>query len=104
MTRAVAERRRELAIRGALGASPARTLRMILREGASVTFAGVVLGLSAAAAVGKTLARLLYGVSPYDPLTFAVVASLVTIGALGVCYLAARRALRTDLLELLRSE
>ncbi|MGE5358026.1 MAG: ADOP family duplicated permease [Bacteroidales bacterium] len=104
MTRAIAERRRELAIRGALGASPSRTVRMVVGEGAIVTTAGVVLGLGAAAGVGRTLARLLYGVSPYDPLTFAVVGTLVGVCALGISYLAARRALRVDLLELLRSE
>lgn len=104
MTRAVAERRRELAIRGALGASPGRTLRMILGEGTVVTAAGVIAGLGVAAAVGRTLARLLYGVSPYDPLTFGAVALLVGGAGVGICYLAARRALRVDLLELLRAE
>jgi putative ABC transport system permease protein len=104
MTRAIAERRRELAIRGALGASPSRTVRMVLGEGTIVTVAGVALGLAAAAGVGRALARLLYGVSPYDLLTFTAVGALSAACALGICYLAARRALRVDLLELLRSE
>jgi predicted permease len=104
MTRAVAERRRELAIRGALGASPKRTLRMILGEGALVTGAGLLVGLGIAAALAGTLAQFLYGVTPRDPATFTVVAALVAAASLGVCYLAARRALRIDLLELLRGE
>jgi predicted permease len=104
MTRAVAERQRELAIRGVLGSSPARTLRMILTEGVLVTAAGVVGGLALAAAATRTLAKLLYGVSPLDPVTFAAVALTVTTCALGVCYLAARRVLRIDLLDLLRAE
>jgi predicted permease len=102
--RAVAERRRELAIRGALGATPTGNLRMIVGEGARWTALGVVVGLAAAGAVGRTLATLLYGVSPHDPATFAVVAVLVAAGALGTCYLAARRALQQDLLQLLRAE
>jgi predicted lysophospholipase L1 biosynthesis ABC-type transport system permease subunit len=102
--RAVAERRRELAIRGALGATPGGNLRMIVGEGARWTALGVVVGLAAAGAVGRTLATLLYGVSPHDPATFAAVAVLVAAGALGTCYLAARRALQQDLLQLLRAE
>jgi hypothetical protein len=104
VARAVAERRRELAIRGALGASPQRNLRMVMREGAVVMALGVGLGLAGSAGVGRLLATLLYGVSPYDPLTFATVAAIVAVGALGACYLAARRTLRVDLLELLRAE
>ncbi len=104
MTRAVAERRRELAIRGALGSSPAQTLRMILREGAIVTAGGVIAGIGLAAAAAHTLAQLLYGVTPHDPLTFTVVGLLVGACAVGVSYLAARRVLRIDLLELLRAE
>ena len=102
--RAVAERRRELAIRGALGATPGGNLRMIVGEGARWTALGVVVGLAAAGAVGRTLATLLYGVSPHDPATYTLVAVLVAAGALGTCYLAARRALQQDLLLLLREE
>jgi predicted permease len=104
MTRAVAERQRELAIRGVLGSSPARTLRMILTEGVLVTAASVVGGLALAAAATRTLEKLLYGVTPLNPVTFAAVAVLVTVGALVVSYLAARRVLRIDLIELLRAE
>jgi putative ABC transport system permease protein len=104
MTRAVAERRRELAIRGALGSSPARTLRTVLAEGVIVTAAGVAGGLALAAAAARTLEKLLYGVSPLDPTTFASVAALTTACALGVSYVAARRVLRIDPIELLRAE
>jgi putative ABC transport system permease protein len=104
MTRAVAERQRELAIRGALGSSPGRTLRAILAEGAIVTAAGVGGGLALAAVAARMLEKLLYGVSPLDPTTFAAVAVLATACALGVSYLAARRVLRIDLIELLRAE
>jgi predicted lysophospholipase L1 biosynthesis ABC-type transport system permease subunit len=104
MTRAVAERRRELAIRGALGSSPARTLRAVLIEGVLVTAAGVVGGLALAAAAARTLEKLLYGVSPLDPTTFAAVALVATVCALAVSYVAARRVLRIDLVTLLRAE
>jgi len=102
MSRAVAERRRELAIRGALGATPGRTLRMILEEAAVVTGLGVAVGLGAAAALSRTLTQFVYGVTPYDPATFASVALLVTVGATAVSYVAARRTLRINPLELLR--
>jgi putative ABC transport system permease protein len=104
MMRAVAERRRELAIRGALGASPGRTLRMVLGEGLRVTAAGVAAGLVVAVLAARTLASLLYGVSPYDAVSFALAAALVSAGALVVCWLVARRALRVDVLDTLRAE
>jgi putative ABC transport system permease protein len=103
-SRSVAERRRELAVRAALGATPAGNLNIVVREAAWWAAFGVVAGLCGAAAAGRTMARLLYGVSPYDPLTFAAVAVLVGGATLGVCYVAARRALRVDVLELLRAE
>ncbi len=104
MTRAVADRQQELAIRGVLGSSPTRTLRMILTEGMVVTTAGVVGGLALAAAATRALEKLLYGVTPLDPATFAAVALLVTGCALVVSYLAARRVLHIDLIDLLRAE
>ena len=104
MTRAVGERRRELAIRSALGASPGRTLQMIVREGAIVTGAGIAAGLAAAAAASRALASLLFGVSPQDALTFSAAAGLVAAGALAVCWAAGRRAARGDVLDLLRAE
>jgi len=104
MSRAISERRRELAIRGALGASPARTLRMILLEAGAVSATGVALGLLAAWAVRRGLSTLLYGIPAHDPLTFGCVALLVMAGATGVCYLAARRTLGINPIELLRVE
>jgi hypothetical protein len=104
MSRAVAERRRELAIRGALGATPARTLRMILREASAVTSIGLVLGLGAAAALSRTLTQFVYGITPFDPVTFLSVGVLVTLGATAVSYLAARRTLTINPLELLRED
>lgn len=102
MTRAVAERRRELAIRAAVGATPRQAVWLIVRDGALVSAVGLVLGLGAAAVAGRALARLLYGVSPYDPLTFAAVTSLIAATTLAACYIPARRAANVEPLELLR--
>jgi putative ABC transport system permease protein len=104
MTRAVVERRRELAIRGAIGASPERSIRMILLEGALVTIAGLGIGLGLAAALGRTLTGLLYGVTPHDSVTLGLVTAIVAASALAVAYLAARRVVKIDLIELLRTE
>jgi len=104
LARAVAERRHELAIRKALGASPAATVGIIVREGVLLAAAGVILGLGAAAGAARWLQSLLYGVSPLDPLTFAGVALVVAAAAILTSFLSARRAARIEPLELLRSE
>jgi ABC-type antimicrobial peptide transport system permease subunit len=104
LTRAVTERRRELAIRTVLGASPADAVWIIVREGVALTAAGVVLGLGAGAAAARWLESLLYGVSPLDPPTFVGIALLVSAAALMTSFLSARRAARNEPLELLRSE
>ncbi len=104
LARAVTERRRELAIRMALGSSPSGAVNIIVREGTWLAAAGVVLGLGAAAGAGRWLGALLYGVSPLDPLTFGSVALFVSAAALLTSLLAARRAARVEPVELLRSE
>ncbi len=104
LARAVTERRRELAIRTVLGATPAGAVGIIVREGVLLAAAGVVLGLGAGAAAARALQSLLYGVRPLDPLTFAAVAIVVSGAALLTSFLAARRAARIEPVELLRSE
>ena len=104
LARAVAERRRELAIRTVLGASPADAVAVVVREGVLLAAAGVILGLGAAVAAANWLKSLLYGVSPLDPLTFVAVALLVSAAAVLTSFLSARRAARIEPLELLRSE
>ena len=104
LARAVAERRQELAIRAALGASPGRLLRHVLRNGLIVAGSGLAGGLLGAAAIGRGLGSLLYGVSPFDPLTFGTVAVAVVLAALAASALPARRAARIDPLGILRAE
>lgn len=104
LSRAVAERRQELAIRAALGASPHQLISTVLRQGVVLTGIGLVLGVVAAGLVGRGLAHLLYGVSPHDVPTFVSVALLVVIGSMGASYLPARRASRVDPIVDLRYE
>ncbi|MCH7750467.1 MAG: ABC transporter permease [Acidobacteria bacterium] len=104
LARAVTERRQELAIRAAIGASPARIVRLVMSSSLIVTGIGLAVGLGAAAAAGRGLAGLLYGVSPYDPMTFAAVAGLVVAAALAASIIPARRAARLDPMIALRAE
>jgi putative ABC transport system permease protein len=102
--RSVSERQRELAIRAALGATSGMAVGLIVWNGTMLVGAGVVLGELGTAAVGRELASLVYGVSPYDPVTCVGMAIVVTVLAGRACYLPARRAARIDPLELLRAE
>ena len=104
VTRSVTERRRELATRAAIGASPARLVGLIVRDSLVVGTVGVGVGLAAAAGVGRGLSSLLYGVGPYDPLTFAAVAGLVLVATSVASLLPARRAARVDPLIALKGD
>jgi predicted permease len=88
----VTERRRDLAIRSALGASPRQLVRAVAAKGLGLTVAGLVIGLGLGGAAAHGISALLYGVSPYDPLTFGAAALAVGGGAILTTYLAARRA------------
>jgi putative ABC transport system permease protein len=104
LMRVVSERRQELAIRAALGATPANAVRTIVGEGALLAAAGVAIGCAGALGVGRALRTLLHGVSPYDPATLAGVCVFVAAASLLACYIPARRAGRVDPLVLLRAE
>ena len=104
LMRMVSERREELAIRAALGASPARAVWTIVSEGATLSFIGVALGCAGALGSGRALRTLLHGVSPHDPLTLAAVCAFVAAISLLACYLGARRAALVDPLLLLRAD
>jgi putative ABC transport system permease protein len=104
LARSVVERREELAIRSALGATPDGVVRLVASGGLRLVAVGIVLGLIATAATGRWLASLLTGVSPYDPSTYVVVAVAVLVTSACACYVPARRAARVDPLELLRGQ
>jgi predicted permease len=92
----VAERRREMAVRLALGASPRQIVRLIVRVGLGVAIAGIVAGTALALASTKVLATLLYDVAPTDPGSFGASAVVLLAAAALACYLPARRAANLD--------
>jgi putative ABC transport system permease protein len=100
----VTQRTREMGIRMALGAQARDVVRLVMRHGARLTVAGVVLGLAGAYAFTRLLASLLYGVSARDPLTFALVPAVLAAVALAAAYVPARRASRADPLLAIRAE
>jgi putative ABC transport system permease protein len=100
----VSERRREIGVRMALGATHDQILRLFLRYGLVVVVIGIGAGTAGAIAAGKSLASLVYGVTVKDPVTLATVAAVLTAVTLLACYLSARSATRVDPLEALRSE
>lgn len=104
MTTLVAERRRDLAIRAALGASPSRLAWTIVWQGLALTAAGVALGLGLGGAAARSLASLVYGISPYDAATFAGTAAAIVSGAVVMTYAAALRARSVDPLTVLKQD
>jgi predicted permease len=104
MAYTVAQRRREIGIRVALGAAPRRVMREVVRDGLAVTLTGVAAGFAAALATVQLVRSLLFGVTPHDPLTLvAAPASLVAV-AMVACLLPAARAARVDPMIALRTE
>ncbi len=100
----VSQRRREVGIRMALGAGRASVQRMFMKHGLRLTLMGLVLGLIAAAAMMRLLSALLFGVSPFDPLTYGIVALSLGAVALLATWLPARQATRVDPAIALRAE
>ena len=100
----VATRTRELGIRMALGAQKFHLMKLVLRHGILLSFAGVALGIGGAFAVTRFMTKMLYHVKPGDPGTFAFVAALLILVALVACAIPAFRAVRVDPLVALRSE
>jgi putative ABC transport system permease protein len=100
----VAARRREIAIRTAVGANPGEIHKLIFGEGFKLIAGGVLAGIAAAIVLSRVLRSFLFEVEPTDPVTFIGVGLLFTIVALSACWAPTRRAAKVDALEALRYE
>jgi predicted permease len=103
MSYAVAQSRRELGLRMALGARAENLLRLVLSRGLRLTAAGILFGTVIALALTRLLGKLLYNVSPHDPVLFGSALVVMTVTAIAACLLPAWRAARTDPARVLRN-
>ena len=104
MAYSVAQRTQEIGVRLALGAQPGALVQMILRQGAKLVGLGLAAGFVLAWFAAQLLTKLLYGIDPHDPPTFAGVPLLLALVALAACLLPAHRATKVDPMVALRSE
>ncbi len=102
MAYSVGRRRREIGLRVALGADQSSVLALVLRQGMQLVGIGVAIGLAASVLIARALSKLLFDVSPLDPIGLGVASLILAMVALAACYLPARRASRVDPLEALR--
>ncbi len=100
----VSERRREIGIHMALGATRANVLGMVLGQGLRLTAVGLVIGLAASFGLTRVLQAQLFNVRPSDPATIASVAAFIALVAFAACYIPASRATRVDPMVVLRDE
>jgi ABC-type antimicrobial peptide transport system permease subunit len=101
---AVEQRRGEVGIRMALGASAAAVKGMFLRRGLLLACVGIALGLAAATAFSRLMSSLLFGVTPFDPATYGATATVLLVAAMAATYIPARRAALVDPMDTLRGE
>jgi putative ABC transport system permease protein len=104
MAYSVSRRAHEIGVRMALGARTSQVMKLVLKEGMTLTLVGIAIGIFGAFALTRMMATLLFGVGPKDPLTFMGVAALLAAVAFVACYIPARRATRVDPLVALRYE
>jgi putative ABC transport system permease protein len=104
MSYAVTQRTHEIGIRVALGAQRRDVVGMVARQGLTLALTGMAAGLTAALILTRVMSSLLFGVSATDPITFAAIAGLLMIVALGACFVPARRAMKMDPMAALRHE
>jgi len=100
----VAERRREIGIRMALGTARSGVVALVMTQGLRLTIIGLVVGLAGAVGANRLIAALLFGVQPTDPATLGVVTVTITLVAAVACWLPAWRASRLDPSVVLRTD
>jgi putative ABC transport system permease protein len=100
----IQQRTREIGVRLALGATRGGILGMIFKEGALLLGAGVAAGLAIALLLARLVASQMYGISEYDPVSFAIVSLLLAMISLAACWIASRRTLNVDPVVALRCE
>ncbi|HWR53256.1 MAG TPA: FtsX-like permease family protein [Bryobacteraceae bacterium] len=96
------QRAQEIGIRMPLGAQGGDVLRMVVKQGMKLAGLGIIIGLAGAFGLSRVLTALLFGVKPYDPMTFVSVALVLAVTAVLACWIPARRATRVDPLVALR--
>ncbi len=104
MSYSVSRRTREIGIRISLGASRAKVLRMVVRQGMLQALTGIAAGLAGALLLSQLMAKMLYGVRPTDPATFTAVAAILGLAATVAACIPAHKATRIEPMAALRSE
>jgi putative ABC transport system permease protein len=104
MSYSVGQRTQEIGVRMALGARPGNVLAMVIRQGITLALVGVAIGAVLALGANRLISSMIFGVTPYDPVTFLVVAVVLVAVAFLACYIPARRAMRVDPMVALRHE
>ena len=103
MAHLVALRTSEIGVRMTLGARPPDVMKLVMREGLTQALVGLAIGLTAGVWLMSTFRTMLFGVHPADPLTLIAVAVILSGTALAACFIPARRAMRVDPVQALRS-
>jgi predicted permease len=104
MSYSIAQRTREIGVRMALGARRVDVIRLVVGQGLRLTIIGMAIGVAGALAVTRVLSSVLYGIGATDPISFFAVAIMLTMVAAAASYVPARRAVRVDPMQALRTE
>jgi putative ABC transport system permease protein len=104
MSFTVAQRTHEIGLRMALGAGQHQVLGLILKEGMTLGFIGLLIGFAGSYGVGRLMRGMLYGIGSLDPIAFSAVAAVLMLSAFLACYIPARRATQVDPMAALRQD